>query len=178
MEKSIHQSAFVDEGAEIGQGTKIWHYCHVCSGAKIGENCVLGHSVYIAPGVVIGDGCKIQNHVSIYTGVTLEESIFIGPSVCFTNVINPRAFIDRKTEFLPTYVEGGVTICANATIICGNRIGRFSFIAAGAVVTKDVPPYAVMIGVPARIAKTTGCKALNLSPVISKTGSVTCIQVI
>lgn len=146
----IHESARVDDGAEIGEGTKVWHFSHILAGSRVGSRCSIGQNVSIGPDVTIGDGCKIQNNVSVYKGVTLEDDVFCGPSCVFTNVINPRAFIERKDEFRPTLVKKGATIGANATIICGVTIGEYAMIGAGAVVTKDVPPYALMIGVPAR----------------------------
>ena len=145
-----HETACVDTGCDIGEGTKIWHYSHILKGTKVGKNCVVGQNVMIGPDVVVSDNCKIQNNVSLYKGITLEEGVFCGPSCVFTNVINPRATIERKEEFKPTYVEKGVTIGANATIVCGNRLGAYSLIGAGAVVTKDVKPHAVMVGNPAK----------------------------
>jgi len=146
----VHPTAIIDEPCEIGAGTKIWHFSHVMSGARIGEQCVLGQNVLIASNVVIGKGCKIQNNVSLYTGVELEDFVFCGPSCVFTNVINPRAEINRRAEFMRTLVRRGATIGANATIICGATIGRYAFIGAGAVVRGHVPDYALMLGVPAR----------------------------
>jgi len=147
----VHSSAFVDEPVTIGGGTKIWHFCHVMPGAKIGRGCVLGQNVLVAAGVQIGDNVKIQNNVSLYEGVELEDDVFCGPSCVFTNVINPRSQIVRRGQYQPTRVRRGATIGANATIVCGSTIGRYAFIAAGAVVTKgDVPDYALMAGVPAR----------------------------
>lgn len=145
----VHKSSCIDENVEIGKGTKIWHFTHILSGAKIGENCIIGQNVCIERDVVIGNRCKIQNNVSIYKGVTLENEVFCGPSCVFTNVYNPRAFIERKTEFRPTLVKRGATIGANATIVCGTTIGRYALIAAGAVVKSDVPDYAIVAGVPA-----------------------------
>lgn len=144
-----HESAFIDEDAHIGRGTKIWHFAHILKGSKIGEDCVIGQNVMIGPAVTIGNRCKIQNNVSIYRGVTLEDEVFCGPSCVFTNVHNPRAFIERKHEFHPTLVRQGATIGANATIICGLTIGSYAMISAGAVVTKDVPDHAVAMGIPA-----------------------------
>lgn len=146
----LHESAYVDEPCEIGSGTRIWHFAHILPRTRIGRNCSLGQNVMAGPDVTIGDGCKIQNNVSIYKGVTLEDGVFCGPSAVFTNVNNPRAGIERKDEFRPTLVERGATIGANATIVCGHTIGRYAFIAAGAVVTADVPAFALMAGVPAR----------------------------
>jgi len=145
-----HESAYVDEGVEIGEGTKIWHFSHILSGSKIGKNCVIGQNVMIGPDVQVGNRCKIQNNVSVYKGVTLEDEVFCGPSCVFTNVYNPRAFIERKHEFKPTLVKRGATIGANATIVCGVTIGRYALIGAGAVVREDVPDYAIVVGVPAR----------------------------
>ena len=146
----IHETAIVDKGAEIGFGTKIWHWVHVCGGALIGKDVSLGQNVFVGNQVVIGDNCKIQNNVSIYDNVTLEEGVFCGPSMVFTNVYNPRALISRKSEFLDTHVGKGATLGANSTIVCGISIGKFAFIGAGAVVNKDVKPYALMVGVPAK----------------------------
>ena len=145
-----HATSVIDEGAEIGEGSKIWHFCHIFAKAKIGKNCILGQNVMVANNVVLGDNVKVQNNVSIYEGVICEEDVFLGPSMVFTNVLNPRSFINRKTEFRQTIVEKGATIGANATVVCGNRIGRYALIGAGAVVTKDVPPFALVVGNPAR----------------------------
>ena len=149
-EPFIHPTAIVDEGASIGNGSRIWHWTHVCSGARIGEGCSLGQNVYVAPTVVIGDRCKIQNNVSLYDGVILDDEVFCGPSMVFTNVLNPRSAIERKAEYLPTRVGRGATIGANATIVCGHDIGEHAFIAAGSVVTRPVPAFALVAGVPAR----------------------------
>jgi UDP-2-acetamido-3-amino-2,3-dideoxy-glucuronate N-acetyltransferase len=146
----IHESAYVDEGARVGDGTKIWHFVHVLGGVEIGRDCVLGQNVMVGPRVRIGANCKIQNNVAIYEGVDLEDGVFCGPSCVFTNVNNPRAFVNRKAEFRPTRVRSGSSIGANATIVCGHTLGAYCFIAAGAVVTGDVPDYALMAGVPAR----------------------------
>jgi UDP-2-acetamido-3-amino-2,3-dideoxy-glucuronate N-acetyltransferase len=145
-----HESAIIDEGAVLGAGTKVWHFSHVCAGARIGKGCVLGQNVYVAPTVVIGDDVRIQNNVSVYDGVTLGDHSFIGPSAVFTNVVNPRSEISRKDEFKQTRVGRGATNGANATIICGHDIGDYAFIGAGAVVTANIPPYALVFGVPAR----------------------------
>jgi len=148
----IHATAIVDKGAKIGAGSRIWHWTHVCSGARIGTGCSLGQNVYVGPGVAIGNGCKIQNNVSLYEGVTLEDDVFCGPSMVFTNVLNPRSAVDRRRDFRPTLIRRGATIGANATIVCGHTIGAHAFIAAGAVVTTDVPDHALIAGVPGRIA--------------------------
>ena len=146
---SVHESSYVDDGVEIGAETKIWHFCHIIKGTKIGERCNIGQNVVIGANVTIGDGCKIQNNVSIYEGVLLEDNVFCGPSMVFTNVFTPRSHVSRKDEYLPTPVRQGATIGANATIVCGNEIGAFAFIGAGAVVTKPVPSQALMVGNPA-----------------------------
>lgn len=146
----VHESSYVDEGCSIGPGTKVWHFSHVLSDSHIGADCVIGQNVMIGPGVTVGDRCKVQNNVSIYKGVTLEEGVFCGPSCVFTNVLNPRAEVERKDEFRPTRVGRGATIGANATIICGNDVAEYAFVAAGAVVTRDVPAHALVAGVPAR----------------------------
>ena len=154
MTKSIrwwkHESAIVDEEATIGEGTKVWHFSHVCSGAVIGNACSLGQNVFVGNQVVIGNNCKIQNNVSVYDNVTLEDDVFCGPSMVFTNVYNPRSAVSRKNEYRDTFVGQGATLGANCTIVCGVTIGRYAFIGAGAVVNKDVPDYALMVGVPAR----------------------------
>jgi UDP-2-acetamido-3-amino-2,3-dideoxy-glucuronate N-acetyltransferase len=146
----IHETAIIDDGVTLGAGTKVWHFTHVLKNSTLGERCVVGQNVTIGPGVTIGNGCKIQNNISVYTGVTLEDEVFCGPSCVFTNVYNPRAFIERKSEFLPTLVKRGATIGANSTIVCGNTIGSYAMIGAGAVVKRNVPDHAVMAGVPAR----------------------------
>lgn len=146
-----HESSYVDEGCEIGEGTKIWHFSHVMKGCVIGENCNIGQNVVISPNVVLGKGVKIQNNVSVYTGVVCEDGVFLGPSCVFTNVINPRAFIERKNEYRKTVVKKGASIGANATIVCGHDIGKYAFVGAGSVVTKTVPDYAMVYGTPARI---------------------------
>ncbi len=145
----VHESARVDDRVRIGNGTKIWHFSHILSDTIIGERCVLGQNVMVGPKVKIGNRCKIQNNVSVYTGVELEDGVFCGPSMVFTNVINPRSFIERKDEFRTTLVKRGASLGANCTILCGNTIGQYAMVAAGAVVTEDVPAYAVIAGVPA-----------------------------
>ena len=147
----VHSTAVVEEPAEIGEGTKIWHFTHVMSGVKIGRNCIIGQNVFLGTGVVLGNNIKIQNNVSIFDGVVLEDDVFCGPSMVFTNVFNPRSFISRKKEFRKTLVRRGATIGANATIICGNTIGEYAFIGAGSVVTKDVPKYGLVYGNPGRV---------------------------
>jgi len=147
----IHKSSYIDDNVKIGNGTKIWHFSHVLKNSSIGKNCIIGQNVMIGSDVEIGDGCKIQNNVSIYKGVTLEDNVFCGPSCVFTNVINPRAFIERKAEFKKTLVKKGATISANATLICGVTVGKYAFIGAGALVTKNVPDYSLVYGNPARI---------------------------
>ncbi len=145
-----HETAVIDEGCEIGAGTKIWHFSHIMSNCKIGENCNLGQNVVVSPQVVLGNNVKVQNNVSIYTGVICEDDVFLGPSMVFTNVINPRSAINRKSEYAKTVVKKGATIGANATIVCGHDIGKYAFIGAGAVVTKNVPDYALVMGNPAK----------------------------
>lgn len=145
-----HETAVVDEGCQIGAGTKIWHFSHIMSGCTIGEGCNIGQNVVISPDVVLGNGCKVQNNVSIYTGVICEDDVFLGPSMVFTNVTNPRSAVNRKSEYRKTVVGKGATIGANATIVCGHDIGAYAFIGAGAVVTKTVKPYALVVGNPAR----------------------------
>ncbi len=145
-----HPTAVVDEGAEIGAGTKIWHFCHIMSSAKIGSRCNFGQNVMVANDVILGNNVKVQNNVSIYTGVVCEDDVFLGPSMVFTNVVNPRSHVNRRGQYTKTTVKRGASIGANATIVCGHDIGEFAFIGAGTVVTKDVPPYALMVGNPAR----------------------------
>jgi len=146
-----HPTAVVDEPATIGEGTRIWHFCHVMAGARIGARCVLGQNVFVAARAVIGDGCKIQNNVSLYDDVVLADEVFVAPSAVFTNVINPRAFIERKHEYLKTRVGRGASIGANATVVCGHDVGEYAFVGAGAVVTKNVPAYGLATGVPASL---------------------------
>jgi UDP-2-acetamido-3-amino-2,3-dideoxy-glucuronate N-acetyltransferase len=145
-----HETAVIDEGTRIGKRTKIWHFSHIMTGSEIGENCNIGQNVVISPGVKLGKNVKVQNNVSIYTGVVCDDDVFLGPSMVFTNIVNPRSAIIRKDSYVSTLVEKGASIGANSTIICGNRIGKYSFIGAGAVVTKDVKPYALVVGNPAR----------------------------
>ena len=146
----IHESSYVDASAQIGEGTTIWHFCHVLGEVSIGRGCSIGQNVMIGSRVTVGDGCKIQNNVSLYEGVTLEDDVFCGPSCVFTNVVNPRAHVSRKSEFKATMVRRGATVGANATIVCGHQLGAYSFIAAGAVVIDDVPDFALVVGIPAR----------------------------
>jgi UDP-2-acetamido-3-amino-2,3-dideoxy-glucuronate N-acetyltransferase len=146
----VHETAVIDEGSKIGKGSKIWHFSHIMTGAEIGENCNIGQNVVVSPGVKLGKNVKVQNNVSIYTGVICEDDVFLGPSMVFTNIINPRSAVIRKDQYVKTLVEKGASIGANSTIICGNKIGKYSFIGAGAVVTKDVKPYALVVGNPAR----------------------------
>lgn len=150
MNFTVHATAIVDDGAQIGAGTRIWHWVHICGGARIGAGCSLGQNVFVGNKVLIGDNVKIQNNVSVYDDVVLEDDVFCGPSMVFTNVINPRSHIERKHEYRATRVKQGATIGANATVVCGHDIGRYAFIGAGAVVTRDVPDYALMVGTPAR----------------------------
>ena len=150
MTTTIHPSAIVDQGAEIGDGSRVWHFVHVCAEARIGRGVSLGQNVFVGNKVVIGDFCKIQNNVSVYDNVTLEEGVFCGPSMVFTNVYNPRSLIERKNEYRNTLVKKGATLGANATIVCGVTVGEFAFVGAGAVVNKDVRPFALVVGVPAR----------------------------
>lgn len=150
--RQAHPTAIIDDGAEIGKGTKIWHFSHIMSGAVIGENCNIGQNVVISPKASLGNNVKVQNNVSVYTGVTCEDDVFLGPCCVFTNVLNPRSFISRKNEFKSTLVKRGASIGANATILCGLTIGEYAMIGAGAVVTKDVPPFALIVGNPGRQA--------------------------
>src|ERR1700742_598437 len=145
-----HETAVVDNGVEVGEGTKIWHFAHVLGGSKIGARCVISQNVMIGPNVSVGRGCKIQNNVSLYEGVTLEDDVFCGPSMVFTNVLYPRAHVNRRAAFLPTLICQGATTDANATIVCGNTVGRYAMVGAGAVVTRDVPDFALVVGAPAR----------------------------
>ncbi len=148
----VHPSSFIDDGVSVGNGTKIWHFCHILKGSKIGSECIVGQNVSIGPDVLIGNNCKIQNNVSVYKAITLEDDVFCGPSCVFTNVYNPRAFIERKQEFRPTLVKKGATIGANATIVCGVTVGKYAMVGAGAVIKSVVPDYAIFVGVPAKQA--------------------------
>jgi UDP-2-acetamido-3-amino-2,3-dideoxy-glucuronate N-acetyltransferase len=150
MTVSVHSSAIVDEGAKIGDGSRVWHFAHVCAGARIGEKCSLGQNVFVGNDVVIGNNVKIQNNVSVYDAVTIEDDVFCGPSMVFTNVYNPRSAVTRKDEYRKTMIKKGATLGANSTILCGTTIGEYAFVGAGAVVNKDVPDYALMVGVPAK----------------------------
>jgi len=150
MDFFAHQTAVIDEGAQIGEGTKIWHFSHIMGGSVIGKQCNLGQNVVVSPGVKLGNNVKVQNNVSIYTGVICEDDVFLGPSMVFTNVINPRSAVVRKDQYKPTFVKRGASIGANATIICGNEIGEYALIGAGTVITKPVPAYALMVGNPGR----------------------------
>lgn len=157
----VHESSVIDEGAKIGEGTKVWHFCHISSPSEIGKNCNLGQNIFIGAGVTLGNNVKIQNNVSVYSGVTCEDDVFLGPSMVFTNVINPRSAVNRKGKYLQTLVKRGATIGANATIVCGNTIGLYAFIGAGAVVTGNVPDYSLVVGNPGRQVgwmSENGCK--------------------
>jgi len=174
MEKEYfaHETAVIDDGCKIGKGTKIWHFSHIMTGSEIGENCNIGQNVVISPGVKLGRNVKVQNNVSIYTGVICEDDVFLGPSMVFTNVINPRSAIIRKDNYYITVVEKGASIGANATIVCGNKIGTFAFIGAGAVVTKDVRPFALVVGNPAR--QTGWMSEYGQKLIFDNTGRATC----
>lgn len=150
MSYSVHPSAIVDEGAQIGEGSRVWHFVHVCGGARIGRNVSMGQNVFVGNKVAVGDNCKIQNNVSVYDNVTLEDGVFCGPSMVFTNVYNPRSLVERKDEYRDTLVKKGATLGANCTIVCGVTIGAFAFIGAGAVINKDVSDYALVVGVPGK----------------------------
>ena len=170
----VHESAYVDDGAAIGAGTKVWHFCHVLGGAVIGERCSLGQNVVVMNGTRIGDNVKIQNNVSIYDNVTLEDDVFCGPSMVFTNVFNPRSHVPRKDEYRDTLVRRGATLGANCTIVCGVTIGEFAFVGAGAVITRDVKPYALMAGVPARQIGWMSAHGERLDLPLSGSGTATC----
>ena len=167
-----HESAYVDDNCRIGDGTKIWHFSHIMSGCTIGEDCNIGQNVVISPDVVLGRNCKIQNNVSVYTGVICEDDVFLGPSMVFTNVINPRAAVSRKDEYRRTLIHRGASVGANATIVCGHELGEYCLIGAGSVVTKDVPPYALMVGNPAR--RTGWVSRHGEKLVFDKDGNATC----
>jgi UDP-2-acetamido-3-amino-2,3-dideoxy-glucuronate N-acetyltransferase len=174
MDYFAHESAYIDIGCEIGAGTKIWHFSHVMTGARIGRGCNIGQNVVISPEVVIGDNARIQNNVSIYTGVILEDDVFCGPSMVFTNVVNPRSHVSRKHEYRQTLVKRGATLGANSTIVCGHTVGRYAFIGAGAVVTKDVPDYALVVGNPGRIAGWTCECGVKLSSGVPPPATARC----
>ena len=167
-----HETAVIDQGSKIGKGTKIWHFSHIMTGSEIGENCNIGQNVVISPGVKLGKNVKVQNNVSIYTGVICEDDVFLGPSMVFTNIINPRSAVVRKDQYVETLVEKGASIGANSTIICGNKIGKYAFIGAGAVVTKEVKPYALVIGNPAR--QTAWMSEFGHKLSFDKSGIATC----
>lgn len=169
-----HDSAIVDAGAQIGEGSRVWHFVHVCAGARIGKHVSLGQNVFVGNQVTIGDHCKVQNNVSVYDNVVLEEGVFCGPSMVFTNVYNPRALVERKNEYRETKVKKGATLGANSTIVCGVTIGRFAFIGAGAVITQDVPDYALMVGVPARQIGWMSEYGEKLNLPLDGQGSTTC----
>lgn len=174
MTITIYPSAIVDEGAEIGEGSRIWHFVHVCGGAKIGKGCSLGQNVFVGNRVVIGDRCKVQNNVSVYDNVTLEEGVFCGPSMVFTNVHNPRALVERKNEYRDTLIRRGATLGANSTIVCGVTVGEFAFVGAGAVINRDVPDFALMVGVPARQIGWMSAFGERLDLPLSGEGEATC----
>ena len=170
----IHPSAIVDSGCTIGDDTRIWHFTHVTTGAVIGPRCSLGQNVYVGPKVTIGTNVKIQNNVSVYEGVTLEDDVFCGPSMVFTNVMNPRSHVSRKHEFKKTLVRKGASLGANSTVVCGHDVGRYAFVAAGSVVTKDVPDHALVMGIPARIAGWVCACGVRLSFAAKPEGAATC----
>lgn len=174
MDHPIHSSAIVDDGAKLGPGTRVWHFAHVCGGARIGAGCSLGQNVFVGNDVKVGDRVKIQNNVSVYDAVTIEDDVFCGPSMVFTNVYNPRAAVVRKEQYRRTLVRRGATIGANATIVCGVTIGQYAFIAAGAVVNRDVPPFALMAGVPARQAGWMSRHGERLPLGVAANGRTTC----
>ena len=172
----MHETAIVDEGANIDVGTRIWHWTHVCGGAKIGKHVSLGQNVFVGNKVTIGDNCKIQNNVSVYDNVHLEDGVFCGPSMVFTNVYNPRSLIERKSEYRPTRVRRGATLGANCTIVCGNTIGEFAFVGAGAVVASDVKPYALVVGVPAKQIGWMSEYGQQLDLPVNGDGSMKCLH--
>ncbi|MCV2218240.1 acyltransferase [Thauera sp. Sel9] len=171
---TVHSSAIVDDGAQIGEGSRIWHFAHVCSGAQIGKGVSLGQNVFVGNKVIIGDKCKIQNNVSVYDNVFLEEGVFCGPSMVFTNVYNPRSLIERKSEYRDTLIKRGATLGANCTIVCGVTVGEFAFVGAGAVINKDVKPYALMVGVPARQVGWMSAYGEQIPLPVTGTGEYTC----
>ena len=170
----VHESSYVDDGCEIGAGTRIWHFSHIMSGARIGQRCNIGQNVVVSPGVVIGDNVKIQNNVSIYTGVVLADDVFCGPSMVFTNVVNPRSHVPRKDEYRQTLVGRGASLGANCTVVCGHSIGAYAFIGAGAVITKAVPDYALVVGNPGRVAGWMCECGVKLASGAAPPSSVTC----
>ena len=174
MKFTAHESCYIDEGSVIGDDTKIWHFTHVMAGARIGRRCNIGQNVVVSPDVIVGDNVKIQNNVSLYTGVALEDDVFCGPSMVFTNVVNPRSEVSRKDEYRPTIVRRGASLGANCTIVCGHTIGRYAFVGAGAVVTKDVPDYALVVGNPARLAAWVCECGVKLADASSTTATLTC----
>ncbi len=174
MSVSIHPSAIIDAGAQIGEGSRVWHFVHVCAEARIGKGVSLGQNVFVGNRVVIGDNCKVQNNVSVYDNVTLEEGVFCGPSMVFTNVYNPRALIERKSEYRDTLVKRGATLGANCTVVCGVTIGAHAFVGAGAVVQKDVPDFALMVGVPARQIGWMSAYGERLGLPLTGAGTETC----
>jgi len=176
MQYQVHDSAIVDEGAQLGEGCRVWHFVHVCSGAKIGKNVSLGQNVFVGNKVEIGNECKIQNNVSVYDNVTLEDGVFCGPSMVFTNVYNPRSFVERKNEYRNTLVKTGATLGANCAIVCGVTIGQFSFVGAGAVINNDVPDYALVVGVPGKQIGWMSEFGEQLDLPLSGAGSARCIH--
>ncbi|MBT1450696.1 N-acetyltransferase [Glaciecola sp. XM2] len=176
MINQVHESAIVDDGAQIGENSRVWHFVHVCSGAEIGKDCSLGQNVFIGNKVVIGNNVKIQNNVSVYDNVTIEDDVFCGPSMVFTNVYNPRSFINRKAEYRDTLIKKGATLGANCTIVCGVTIGEYSLVGAGAVVNKNVPAFALMVGVPAKQIAWISKYGEQLKLPVSGTGTEKCIH--
>ncbi len=176
MEKKffVHESSYADEGCEIGAGTKIWHFSHVMAGARLGERCNIGQNVVISPQVTIGNNVKIQNNVSVYTGVILEDDVFCGPSMVFTNVVNPRSHVSRKDEYRQTLVKRGASLGANCTVVCGNTIGAYAFVGAGAVITKDIPDYALVVGNPGRVSGWVCECGVKLASGVAAPARVTC----